>query len=136
MAGTVANYFVASDDPTDLKIGADIDREFTLTIPPTAAAETQHSILSLMVHSTRTAKALKANVGCVAVLGILITVPTVRARWLWCWVTFGEQTMVIFRVRRSAPPIESPQAKVLKLVLEPEQSVMQHAGAISSSSRY
>jgi|KBSSwiStaDraftv2_1062776.scaffolds.fasta_scaffold483388_2 hypothetical protein len=61
---TVANYVVISDNPTDLKIGdnADNSKEFTFSIPNNAAVTAQHSILSLMVNSMGTVKALKANI--------------------------------------------------------------------------
>ena len=65
---TVANYVVISDRPTDLKIGdnADNSAEFPFLIPAgaviTAAQQSQHPILSLMVNSMGAAKALKANI--------------------------------------------------------------------------
>ena len=62
MAGTVADYVVVSDAPTDLKISGDIDKEFSFSIPSTAAVATQHSILSLMVNSTGAVNDLKANI--------------------------------------------------------------------------
>jgi hypothetical protein len=64
MAGTVAGYVVVSDAPSDLKIGDNQVnvKDFDFPIPDNAAVTKQHSILSLMVHSMGSAKALKANV--------------------------------------------------------------------------
>jgi len=63
MAGTVADYVVILDVHTDLKASAGIDdKTFPFTLPSTAAVATQHSILSLMVHSMGAANNLKANV--------------------------------------------------------------------------
>jgi len=62
MAETVSDCIVISDVPTDLKTGADIDKEFTFEIPKNAALAAEHSILSLMAHSMRAAKVLKAKV--------------------------------------------------------------------------